>query len=187
LSHLVSTAPLNRVDYLSGVSGLLQLEADVSRRGLPHSGLPIWAVLDDNALPEAKLLDCLPHRAKLSAVSHRAAPRPMVADTSWELRLLLYRLRRDGVSLAAVATRLRSWACCQDDVEQVAISHTGRRYIVAVGLTTDEPARHAVARRAMGIAASRFNGQTLTALTLGPAQRRSPHLTAPDCYRVWPA
>lgn len=186
LSHLMSATPLNRIDYLSGLSGLLQLESDVSRRGLPDSGLPIWAALDERDLPEARLIDCLPHRAKMSAVTH--APRPLAqANPSPELRDLLNRLRRDGVSLAQVAMRLRHWACCQDDVEQIALSHTGRRYIVAVGLATDEPARHSVVRRAMDIAAVRFNGRAILTLVLGPSLRRSPHLTAPDCYRVWPA
>jgi hypothetical protein len=187
LSNLISTAPLNRVDYLSGLSGVFQLEADVSRRGLPQSGLPIWAALDERDLPEARLIDCLPHRAKIPAVQH-AKPRPIAeANPGPELRALLERIRRDGISLAQVATRLRSWACCQDDVEQLAVSHTGRRYVVAVGLATEDDARHTLVKRAMAIAAVRFNGRALTTLVVGPALRRSPHLTAADCYRVWPA
>src|SRR5262249_55087830 len=140
LAHLAGTAPLNRVDYLSGLSGLLQLEADVSRRGLFRSEVPAWAVLGGEALPEARIVNCLPSRAGLP---ERPPLRFTLADDGTEeIHRLVSRLRRDGVSLAAVATRLRGWAACQGDVEQVALSHTGRRYVVAVGLLTSDAERH---------------------------------------------
>jgi hypothetical protein len=185
LSHLASTTPVQSVDYLSGLSGLLQLEADVSRRGLPASGLPVWALLEEGDLPEARIIDCLPSRARLATpLQHRFG----IADNlGGELHLLIHRLRRDRISLAAVATRLRGWAACQGDAEQIALSHTGCRYVVAIGLETYAPARHREVHRAMDIARIRFNGCSITALTLCPNQRRSPHLIAKDCYRIWPA
>src|SRR5689334_12844086 len=146
LSHLASTAPVNRVDYLSGLSGLLQLEADVSKRGLPESGRPMWTALEEADLPEARIIDCLPSRARLE-------PPPslrfgLAENLSIELRRLIHLLRRDGVSLAAVATRLRGWAACQEDVEQIALSHAGWRYVVAIGLETYDPQRHREVHRA---------------------------------------
>lgn len=191
LSHLASNTPIHRVDYLSGLSGLLQLEADISRDGLPASGLPIWSILDDTALPEARIIDCLPSRARLAATP---PPRFGLAESIGEelrpceeLRLLIHRLRRDAISLAAVATRLRGWAACQEDAEQIALSHTGRTYVVAIGLETYDETRHREVHRAMDLARIRFNNRPLAVVTLCPNQRRSPHLTARDCYRIWPA
>ncbi len=185
LSHLASNTPIHRVDYLSGLSGLLQLEADVSRDGLPASGLPVWSIIDDTDLPEARIIDCLPSRARrVTPTSPRFNP---AENLSEELRLLIHRLRRDAISLAAVATRLRGWAACQTDVEQIALSHTGRTYVVAIGLETYDYPRHREIDRVMDLARIRFSGRPLAVITLCPNQRRSPHLIGKGCYRIWPA
>lgn len=192
LSGLVGMSGPSGLSHLSGLSGLLQLEAQVSRRGVRSEGMALGELLEDSEdLPEGRLLRRLPSVTSLPWVK-RGTGRPTEAgagfpNASPELRKLIERMRRDGVSLAAVATRLRGWACHQPDVEQVAVSHTGCRYVVAVGLSRVTPERMLVVRRVMEMMAARFNQRSPSVIVLGPFHRRSPHFCATDVYRVWPA
>lgn len=195
LAGLVHLSGPSGLSHLSSLTGLLRLEAEVSRRGLRASALNLTEHIDDaEDLPEGRLLRRLPGARSLPWVRDPSAqqtdPRAIIAlrqQMGPELARLVDRLRRDGISLAAVATRLRAWACYNADVEHLAISYTGHRYVIAVGLSKLDEARHDSVNRAMAIATVRFNGHQPSILVLGPHLRRSPHLIAPDAYRVWPA
>lgn len=195
LAGLVHLSGPSGLSHLSSLTGLLRLEAEVSRRGLRASALNLTEHIDDaDDLPEGRLLRRLPGARSLPWVrdpsSQQNDPRAIVAlrqQMGPELARLVDRLRRDGISLAAVATRLRAWACYNPDVEQLAISYTGHRYVIAVGLSKLDEVRQELVNRAMAIATVRFNGHHPSILVLGPHLRRSPHLIAPDAYRVWPA
>jgi hypothetical protein len=45
---------------------------------------------------------------------------------------VIEQLRRDGISFPVVSVRLRKWSDRRGDVRHVVISHTGKRYTVAV-------------------------------------------------------
>jgi hypothetical protein len=94
-------------------------------------------------------------------------------------------IRADGLSLPAVATRLRQWAKSRGDIANIVLGHTPKRYTIAILMDcTDMPILSELKRELVSIT-DMFGGRPAEIYPLGSAHANAAVFRRYGSYEIY--